>query len=198
MHRFVLPADPQSYNVRPTSDSVPTIQVDLASPESPDTFNVVNDFQQGGKHRKEEDPGLMMKPPSSGPNKSGDKDEAREQKLTRCLSDPGPGAEEDEDEDEPFLPWDGDQTRSDHMSAFTVQSGEGCVEVISLVQKPKYKIKNKKAKTANAVGNENSKKTEEPEEGKKKSHFFIIIIIVIALYLDRRVKISFCLREKLV
>lgn len=182
------------------SDGVPTIQVDLASPESPDTFNVVNDFQQADKQRKEDDRGLMMKPPSSGPNKSGDKDEAREQqKLTRCLSDPGPGAEEDEDEDEdePFFRWDGDQIRSVHMSAFIVQSGDGCVEVISLVQKPKYKmkIKNKKAKTANAVGNENLKEREEPEK-EEKSHFFIILVI--ALYLDGRVKISFFIREKLI
>lgn len=117
IHRFskpwycllVLPADPQAYNVKSMSDSVPTIQVDLASPQSPDSVSVMDEFTRAGqqqRQRQEEEQGLMMKPPSgpSGPNKPGEADGCREQqKLTRCLSDPGPSA--DEDEDEPFLPW---------------------------------------------------------------------------------------------
>lgn len=57
----------------------------------------MDEFIQANKG--EEDQALMMKPPK----KPGEEDGAREQqKLTRCLSDPGPSA--DEDEDEPFLP----------------------------------------------------------------------------------------------
>ncbi|XP_041797548.1 Na(+)/H(+) exchanger beta isoform X1 [Chelmon rostratus] len=100
--------DPQAYSMKPASDSVPTIQVDLASPQSPDSVNLMDEFRRAGQQQQqqqEEDQGLMMKPPSgqSGPNKPGEADGPREQqKLMRCLSDPGPSA--DEDEDEPFLP----------------------------------------------------------------------------------------------
>ncbi|KAM9353249.1 Na(+)/H(+) exchanger beta [Symphorus nematophorus] len=96
--------DPQAYNMKPVSDSVPTIQVDLASPQSPDSVNLMDEFTRAG-NQQEGDQGLMMKPPSgpSGPNKPGEADGPRDQqKLMRCLSDPGPSA--DEDEDEPFLP----------------------------------------------------------------------------------------------
>lgn len=85
------------------SDSVPTIQVDLASPQSPDSVNMMDEFARGAsggvkKQQSEEEGGLMMKPPAA----AGEADKTRDQKLTRCLSDPGPSA--DEDEDEPFLP----------------------------------------------------------------------------------------------
>ncbi|CAK6964316.1 sodium/hydrogen exchanger 1 [Scomber scombrus] len=103
MCRARLASDPQAYSMKPSSDSVPTIQVDLASPQSPDSVNMMDEFRRAGK-QQEEDGGLMMKPPGqSGSNKpretNGDNEK---QKLTRCLSDPGPSA--DEDEDEPFLP----------------------------------------------------------------------------------------------
>ncbi|KAI3361263.1 hypothetical protein L3Q82_013440 [Scortum barcoo] len=104
MCRARLASDPQAYSVKPVSESVPTIQVDLASPQSPDSVNLMDEFRQASQ-QQEEDQGLMMKPPSgvSAPNKPGEVDGAREQqKLMRCLSDPGPSA--DEDEDEPFLP----------------------------------------------------------------------------------------------
>lgn len=93
--------------MKPVSDSVPTIQVDLASPQSPDSVNLMDEFGRAGQQQQqqEDDQGLVMKPPSgqSGPHKPGEADGPREQqKLMRCLSDPGPSA--DEDEDEPFLP----------------------------------------------------------------------------------------------
>nr|AXV43377.1 sodium/hydrogen exchanger 1 [Lateolabrax maculatus] len=99
--------DPQAYSMKPVSDSVPTIQVDLASPQSPDSVNLMDEFGRAGQQQQqqEDDQGLVMKPPSgqSGPHKPGEADGPREQqKLMRCLSDPGPSA--DEDEDEPFLP----------------------------------------------------------------------------------------------
>lgn len=86
--------------MKPQSDSVPTIQVDLASPQSPDSVNLMDEFRKA-KQQEDDEQGLMMKPPS-GPNKPGEAGEPREQKLIRCLSDPGPSA--DEEEDEPFLP----------------------------------------------------------------------------------------------
>lgn len=107
---LVLSADPQAYNIKSNSDSVPTIQIDLASPQSPDSVSAIDEFAHASKEQQqqqeEEDHGLMMKPPAGArrPDKSGDGDVSREQqKLMRCLSDPGPSA--DEDEDEPFLPW---------------------------------------------------------------------------------------------
>uniref|UniRef100_A0A8D3D6L2 Sodium/hydrogen exchanger n=1 Tax=Scophthalmus maximus TaxID=52904 RepID=A0A8D3D6L2_SCOMX len=106
MCRARLASDPQAYSVKQSSDSVPTIQVDLASPQSPDSVNVMDEFRRAKQQQEEEEEyqGLMMKPPQgpSGPNKPGEADTTRDpQKLTRCLSDPGPSA--DEDEDEPFL-----------------------------------------------------------------------------------------------
>uniref|UniRef100_A0A668A0L0 Sodium/hydrogen exchanger n=1 Tax=Myripristis murdjan TaxID=586833 RepID=A0A668A0L0_9TELE len=97
--------DPQAYSVKPTSDSVPTIQVDLASPQSPDSVNLMDEFRNARQPEQDEDRGLMMKPPSEakGPKRPEDAEGAKDQqRLMRCLSDPGPSA--DEDEDEPFLP----------------------------------------------------------------------------------------------
>lgn len=91
--------------MKPVSDDVPTIQIDLASPQSPDSVNLLDEIKQSDKQgQEEEEQGLTMKPPAASrePNRRGEEDGAREQqKLMRCLSDPGPGA--DEDEDEPFL-----------------------------------------------------------------------------------------------
>ena len=104
-HVPVPPPDPQAYSMKPESDSMPTIQVDLASPQSPDSVNVMDEFRRAKREEEEEERGLMMKPPpgQGGPTKPGEEDASRDaQKLTRCLSDPGPSA--DEEEDEPFLP----------------------------------------------------------------------------------------------
>ncbi|XP_047454384.1 sodium/hydrogen exchanger 1 isoform X2 [Mugil cephalus] len=106
MCRARLASDPQAYSTKQASDSVPTIQVDLASPQSPDSVTLLDEFRQAGKQKpEEEEDGLMMKPPSrtGASDKPGEADTGRDQqKLMRCLSDPGPSA--DEDEDEPFLP----------------------------------------------------------------------------------------------
>uniref|UniRef100_A0A672HR57 Sodium/hydrogen exchanger n=1 Tax=Salarias fasciatus TaxID=181472 RepID=A0A672HR57_SALFA len=77
---LVSSVDPQAYSVKPAADNVPTIQVDLASPQSPDSVNLLDEFRRPG----------------------GADDARDQQKLMRCLSDPGPSA--DEEEDEPFLP----------------------------------------------------------------------------------------------
>uniref|UniRef100_A0A8C6UMA3 Sodium/hydrogen exchanger n=1 Tax=Neogobius melanostomus TaxID=47308 RepID=A0A8C6UMA3_9GOBI len=91
MSRARLASDPQARGAKYNADNVPTFQVDLASPQSPDSVTLLNEL------KKVEDQGLMMKAPSSK-SMEGERDQ---QKLTRCLSDPGPSA--DEDEDEPFL-----------------------------------------------------------------------------------------------
>lgn len=93
--------DPQAYSVKPPSGPLPTIQVDLASPQSPDSVDIMSEFKQAKREVEEEDQGLVMSP-ADGPSRQGEGDTGREQKLMRCLSDPGPSA--DEDEDEPFLP----------------------------------------------------------------------------------------------
>ncbi|XP_056448237.1 sodium/hydrogen exchanger 1-like [Gadus chalcogrammus] len=109
--RARLSSDPQTYQMKQMSDSVPTIQVDLASPQSPDSLSLLDELQRADQRRElrrrpppdEEEGGLMMRPPQA---RGGDQGEeggpsAKEQRLQRCLSDPGPSAEDDEDE--PFL-----------------------------------------------------------------------------------------------
>ncbi|XP_016394801.1 sodium/hydrogen exchanger 1-like [Sinocyclocheilus rhinocerous] len=98
------PTDPQAWGLKSVTESIPTIKVDLASPQSPESVNVVDEFSKKGSQPKEEEGGLTMKVPSPAKQRK-DKtpDEEPQQRLMRCLSDPGPAAEE-EDEDEPFLP----------------------------------------------------------------------------------------------
>ncbi|XP_057689575.1 sodium/hydrogen exchanger 1-like [Corythoichthys intestinalis] len=105
MCRARLASDPQAYSMKPALDSVPTIQVDLASPQSPDSVNVLDEFHQQAAAEGEDDGGLTMIPPAAPKerHKEEELDASAREKLLRCLSDPGPHAE-DEDEDEPFLP----------------------------------------------------------------------------------------------
>ncbi|XP_067267764.1 sodium/hydrogen exchanger 1 [Chanodichthys erythropterus] len=108
--RARLSSDPQAWGIKATTDSIPTIKVDLASPQSPESVNMVDEFGKKGSQPKEgtEEGGLVMKAPPAAKqrkDKTADEDDDREpqQRLMRCLSDPGPAADE-EDEDEPFLP----------------------------------------------------------------------------------------------
>ncbi|XP_016341269.1 sodium/hydrogen exchanger 1-like [Sinocyclocheilus anshuiensis] len=109
--RARLASDPQAWGLKSVTESIPTIKVDLASPQSPESVNVVDEFGKKGsqsKASKEEEGGLTMKVPSptkQRKDKTADEDNDKEpqQRLMRCLSDPGPTAEE-EDEDEAFLP----------------------------------------------------------------------------------------------
>uniref|UniRef100_A0AAY4AFZ9 Sodium/hydrogen exchanger n=1 Tax=Denticeps clupeoides TaxID=299321 RepID=A0AAY4AFZ9_9TELE len=107
MARARLASEFQPLYIKPKSDSIPTIQVDLASPQSPDSVNMVDEFNKPSKPTEaEEEEGLMMKAPSSSADqkerKRDKEDGVEQQRLARCLSDPGPSAEDDEDE--PFLP----------------------------------------------------------------------------------------------
>ncbi|KAI1894836.1 hypothetical protein AGOR_G00119850 [Albula goreensis] len=99
MSRSRLASDPQAYSSKPESDSVPTIKVDLASPQSPDSINLQDEL---AKRTREEEDGLVMHIPSASATREEQNGGKDQQRLMRCLSDPGPSA--DEDEDEPFLP----------------------------------------------------------------------------------------------
>lgn len=101
--RARLASDPHAWGKPMTRESIPIIKVDLASPES---VNVVNELsKKSAEQENEDEAGLMMKPPSLAKIKdetgNGD-DKEPQQRLQRCLSDPGPCPEEEEDE--PFLP----------------------------------------------------------------------------------------------
>lgn len=103
--RARLASDPQAWGMKTTTESIPTIKVDLASPQSPESVNVVDELSKKEKQQKlskekDEEGGLTMKLPERK-EKEGDEDPPK--CLMRCLSDPGP-APEDEDEDQPFLP----------------------------------------------------------------------------------------------
>uniref|UniRef100_A0A8C9UYS1 Sodium/hydrogen exchanger n=1 Tax=Scleropages formosus TaxID=113540 RepID=A0A8C9UYS1_SCLFO len=96
-------SDPQAYSSKPTSDDLPTIKVDLASPQSPDSVNLVNEFQKAAtQNDPDDDGGLVMKVPFADKDQGEQDNKKEQQRLMRCLSDPGPGG--DEEEDEPFLP----------------------------------------------------------------------------------------------
>lgn len=88
---------------KPVTGSIPTIKVDLASPQSPESVSVVDEFKKSGNEQEDED-GLVMKPTALVTKKdgTGEDDKEPQQRLQRCLSDPGPSAEDEEDE--PFLP----------------------------------------------------------------------------------------------
>ncbi|XP_051575162.1 sodium/hydrogen exchanger 1-like isoform X2 [Myxocyprinus asiaticus] len=104
--RARLASDPQAWGIEPVKESIPTIKVDLASPQSPESVSVVDELGKKSSQQKdcEEESGLMMKPPPLVERKDEtgeDDDDGKEPKqLMRCLSDPGPSAEE---EDEPFI-----------------------------------------------------------------------------------------------
>ncbi|XP_048881089.1 sodium/hydrogen exchanger 1 isoform X1 [Brienomyrus brachyistius] len=108
LSRSRLASDPQNYGPKPTLGNVPIIKVDLASPQSPEYVSVVDEFQKEAVPLKEEDEdmgGLTMKVPLGDPEKEGQEEQnggKEQQRLMRCLSDPGPGGAEEEDE--PFLP----------------------------------------------------------------------------------------------
>ncbi|XP_015204599.2 sodium/hydrogen exchanger 1 isoform X1 [Lepisosteus oculatus] len=95
MNRARLASDPQTYSSKSKSNDLPAIKVDLASPQSPDHVTLADERT---KWPEEDDQGIVMKEPGGREEQESGKD----QRLLRCLSDPGPNA--DEEEDEPFLP----------------------------------------------------------------------------------------------
>ncbi|KAM9436831.1 sodium/hydrogen exchanger 1 [Clarias gariepinus] len=105
--RARLASDPQAWSTKPTNanKNLPAIKVDLASPQSPDSITVLDEFGKAAARdlpEVEEEEGLVMRPKKE--DKTGEQDDMKEQRLLRCLSDPGPAVNEDEEEeDDPFL-----------------------------------------------------------------------------------------------
>ncbi|KAI5611977.1 sodium/hydrogen exchanger 1 [Silurus asotus] len=104
--RARLSSDPQAWSTKQTvtNKDIPAIKVDLASPQSPDSVNVLDEFEkQPGPDLGEEEEGLVMRRKKDNKTKEqGEQEDTKDQRLPRCLSDPGPAVNED-DEDEPFL-----------------------------------------------------------------------------------------------
>lgn len=98
--------DPQAWSIKPTvaNKDIPAIKVDLASPQSPDSITMTDELgKAAGQDAAEEDEGLVML--RKRDDRTGEQEDSKEQRLLRCLSDPGPAIneEEEEEEEEPFL-----------------------------------------------------------------------------------------------
>ncbi|XP_032083982.1 sodium/hydrogen exchanger 1 [Thamnophis elegans] len=114
MSRARIGSDPLAYDPKPDSDNVPTITIDPASPQSPESVDLVNETLKGMNHlppspeEDEDEEGLIMKvKESSSPGTDdvftpGTGDSPSNQRIMRCLSDPGPRP--DPEEGEPFIP----------------------------------------------------------------------------------------------
>ncbi|XP_076868579.1 sodium/hydrogen exchanger 1 [Brachyhypopomus gauderio] len=102
--RARLSSDPQAWSVKPSAADIPDIKVDLASPQSPQTFSPAEESSKSVPRDAEDEEGLVMKLSSQekgGQRPDDPENEKEQQRLLRCLSDPGPAGSE---EDEPFLP----------------------------------------------------------------------------------------------
>ncbi|MCJ8745504.1 hypothetical protein PDJAM_G00130950 [Pangasius djambal] len=104
--RSRLASDPQAWSIKPMTSNkgIPAIKVDLASPQSPDSLTMLDEFGKAtGQDPAEEEEGLVMRRKKEDrTGEQGEQDDVKEQRLLRCLSDPGPAIDEEE-EDEPFL-----------------------------------------------------------------------------------------------
>ncbi|XP_078538748.1 sodium/hydrogen exchanger 1 [Lissotriton helveticus] len=107
MTRARVGSDPMAYEPKANSRNLPTITIDPASPESVD---MINEQEKGLPDEEEDDEeeGIVItakEPPSPGTDDvftpdAGDS--ANNQRLMRCLSDPGPQPETEEQQ--PFIP----------------------------------------------------------------------------------------------
>lgn len=110
---FPLP-DPLAYDPKPDSENLPIITIDPASPQSPESVDLVNEALKGMGHlppspeEEEDEEGLVMRtkePSSPGTDDvftPGANDSPSNQRMMRCLSDPGPRP--DPEEEDPFIP----------------------------------------------------------------------------------------------
>lgn len=106
--------DPLAYDPKPDSENLPIITIDPASPQSPESVDLVNEALKGmsrlppSPEEDEDEQGLVMRakePSSPGTDDvftPGTGDSPSNQRIMRCLSDPGPRP--DPDEGEPFIP----------------------------------------------------------------------------------------------
>nr|XP_028594551.1 sodium/hydrogen exchanger 1 isoform X1 [Podarcis muralis] len=114
MSRARIGSDPLAYDPKPDSENLPIITIDPASPQSPESVDLVNEALKGmsrlppSPEEDEDEQGLVMRakePSSPGTDDvftPGTGDSPSNQRIMRCLSDPGPRP--DPDEGEPFIP----------------------------------------------------------------------------------------------
>ncbi|KAH0631172.1 hypothetical protein JD844_005360 [Phrynosoma platyrhinos] len=114
MSRARIGSDPLAYDPKPGSGNLPIITIDPASPQSPESVDLVNEALKGmnrlppSPEEDEDEEGLVMRakePSSPGTDDvftPGTGDSPSNQRIMRCLSDPGPRP--DPEEGEPFIP----------------------------------------------------------------------------------------------
>ncbi|KAJ6663422.1 hypothetical protein lerEdw1_009501 [Lerista edwardsae] len=114
MSRARIGSDPLAYDPKPDSENLPIITIDPASPQSPESVDLVNETLKGmsrlppSPEEDEDEEGLVMRakePSSPGTDDvftPGPGDSPSNQRIMRCLSDPGPRP--DSEEGEPFIP----------------------------------------------------------------------------------------------
>uniref|UniRef100_A0A8D0HSE4 Sodium/hydrogen exchanger n=1 Tax=Sphenodon punctatus TaxID=8508 RepID=A0A8D0HSE4_SPHPU len=113
--RARIGSDPLAYEPKSDSGNLPIITIDPASPQSPESVDLVNEELKEMKRfppspeEEEEEEGLVMRaskePSSPGTDDvftPGAGDSPSNQRMLRCLSDPGPRP--DPEEGEPFIP----------------------------------------------------------------------------------------------
>lgn len=110
----LCPLDPLAYEPKEDSENLPIITIDPASPQSPESVDLMSEEPQGGcsglpPSPEEDEEGLVMRvkeePSSPGTDDvftPGPSDSPSNQRMLRCLSDPGPRPEPEEGE--PFIP----------------------------------------------------------------------------------------------
>ncbi|XP_042700600.1 sodium/hydrogen exchanger 1 isoform X2 [Chrysemys picta bellii] len=112
MSRARIGSDPLAYEPKSDSGNLPIITIDPASPQSPESVDLVNEELKGTSclppSPEEDEEGLVMhvmEPSSPGTDNvftPGASDSPSNQRMMRCLSDPGPQPEPEEGE--PFIP----------------------------------------------------------------------------------------------
>lgn len=105
-------SDPLAYEPKEDSENLPIITIDPASPQSPESVDLMSEEPKGCSglppSPEEDEEGLVMRvkePSSPGTDDvftPGTSDSPSNQRMLRCLSDPGPRPEPEEGE--PFIP----------------------------------------------------------------------------------------------
>uniref|UniRef100_A0A8C3MG20 Sodium/hydrogen exchanger n=1 Tax=Geospiza parvula TaxID=87175 RepID=A0A8C3MG20_GEOPR len=112
MSRARIGSDPLAYEPKEDSENLPIITIDPASPQSPESVDLMSEEPKGCSglppSPEEDEEGLVMRvkePSSPGTDDvftPGNGDSPSNQRMLRCLSDPGPRPEPEEGE--PFIP----------------------------------------------------------------------------------------------
>ncbi|XP_061870571.1 sodium/hydrogen exchanger 1 [Colius striatus] len=112
MSRARIGSDPLAYEPKADSENLPIITIDPASPQSPESVDLMSEEPKGcgglPPSPEEDEEGLVMRvkePSSPGTDDvftPSTGDSPSNQRMLRCLSDPGPRPEPEEGE--PFIP----------------------------------------------------------------------------------------------